>query len=280
MDGEYKTRAQSLIDDVVQAGRVPAKRRPTDIKPKVAELTSLAYKQGLLPGELVQLVDLVLSRPHLDQASLNTIVKNLYPVATVAPEPVLKIVGALGIGETKPSLPLQSALLVWLIHVYHVLAPKAQAVLSRAYSVLFSLLHVAATRPQLFHILAIVTRRKHVQHYRIQSLLNQTRLNANDRHLQGLLRVYRNYYPEIIVGNPGRGSAFKLPDAEWRDRLSAIQKQHRHLQQSATAGPRDGFKTSRQGGPKGPKGAKSIGLVPPVQTSNAHEVCFPACSLD
>lgn len=240
----------------------------------MAELTSVAYNQGLLPGELVQLVDLVLSRPHLDQASLNSIIKNLYPVGNVSQEPVIKIIGALGIGELKPSLNLQSSLLVWIIQVYHVLDPKAQDVLSRAYSVLFNLLDVSATRPQLFHILAIITRRKHVQHYRIQSLLNQTRQNANDRHLQGLLRVYRNYYPEIIVGNPGKGGTFKLPDPEWRERLCVIQKAHRDLLQSSVAAPRDGFKTAHQVG-QGPKGLKSTG-VPPVQTSNAHEVCFSA----
>lgn len=236
----------------------------------MAELTSVAYNQGLLPEELLQLVDLVLSRSYLDQASLNNIIKSLYPVGNVSQDAVLKIIGALGIGELKPSLNLQSSLLVWIIHVYHVLDLKAQGVLSRAYSVLFNLLDVSATRPQLFHILAIITRRKHVQHYRIQSLLNQTRQNPNDRHLQGLLRVYRNYYPEIIVGNPGKGSTFKLPDAEWRDRLAVIQKMYREKQQSSITGPRDGFKTTQHFG-QGPKGAKSLG-VPPVQTSNTHEV--------
>lgn len=255
------------------ASQIPAKRRPVDIKPKLTELTSVAYNQGLLPEELIQLVDLVVSQTYLDQASLNNIIKNLYPVGKVSQDPVLKIIGSLGIGQPKPSLNLQSSLLLWIIQVYHVLDQKAQGVLSRAYSVLFNLLDVSATRPQLFHILAIITRRRHVQHYRIQSLLNQTRQNANDRHLQGLLRVYRNYYPEIIVGNPGKGSTFKLPDLEWKERLTVVQKLHRDLQQSNTAGPRDGFKTTQQLG-LGSKGAKSIG-VPTVQTSNAHEVRCP-----
>lgn len=254
-----------------KASQTPAKRRVADVKPTVAELSSVAYNQGLLPDELRQLVQLVLAPSHLDQASLNTIVKNLYPVAHVAQDVVLSIIGALGIGQLKPALNLQSSLLVWLLHVYHVLDQNAQAALSRAYSVLFNLLDVSATRPQLFHLLAIITRRKHVQYYRIQSLLNQTRQNPNDRHLQGLLRVYRNYYPEIIVANPAKGSSFKLPDQEWRDRLSVIQKTHRDLHQDSATGPRDGFKTAQQRG-QGPKGARLFG-VPPVQTSNAHEVC-------
>lgn len=248
---------------------MPAKRRAVDVKPKVAELASVAYSQGVLPDDLLDLVNLIVSPTHLDQASLNSIIKNLYPSGRVSEDVVLKVVGCLGLGDVKPSLTLQSALLNWVIQVYHVLDTKAQAMLSRAYSVLFNLLDVSATRPQLFHILAIITRRKHVQHYRIQALLNLSRQAGNDRHLQGLLRVYRNYYPEIIVGNTGKGSAFKLPDPEWRERLSVIQKMHREQQQSSLQGPRDGFKTNQQLF-AGAKAAASGGL-PSVQTSNAHE---------
>lgn len=248
---------------------MPAKRRVVDVKPKVAELASVAYSQGVLPDELLDLINLIVSPTHLDQGSLNSIVKNLYPAGKVSEGVILKIIGCLGLGEIRPSLTLQSALLNWVIQVYHVLETKAQAVLSRAYSVLFNLLDVSATRPQVFHILAIITRRKHVQHFRIQALLNLSRQAGNDRHLQGLLRVYRNYYPEIIVGNTGKGSAFKLPDPEWRERLSVIQKMHREQQQSSLQGPRDGFKTNQQlfAGSKAP----GQGGLPPVQTSNAHE---------
>lgn len=236
----------------------------------MSELTSAAYNQGILPEELMQFIDLIVSRNHLDQASLNSIIKNLYPASQVSDDAVLKILGSLGLGERKPSLALQSSLLQWIIQVYHVLDNRAQSVLSRAYSVLFNLLDVSATRPQLFHILAIITRRKHVQHHRIQALLNLTRQNANDRHLHGLLRVYRNYYPEIIAGNPGKGSTFKLPDPEWKERLAIIQKAHREMQQSSVHGPQDGFKTNQQPA-VGLKMSKSAG-IPSVQTSNAHEV--------
>lgn len=248
---------------------MPAKRRIVNVKPKVAELASVAYSQGILPDELLDLINLIVSPSHLDQGSLNSLIKNLYPTGKVSEDVILKVIGCLGLGEIKPSLTLQSALLNWVIQVYHVLEIKAQAVLSRAYSVLFNLLDVSSTRPQLFHILAIITRRKHVQHYRIQALLNLTRQAGNDRHLQGLLRVYRNYYPEIIVGKTGKGATFKLPDPEWRERVSVIQKMHHEQQQSGLPGPRDGFKTNQQlfTGSK----ASGSGGLPPVQTSNAHE---------
>lgn len=265
------TRPPETRTDNSKASKVPAKKRATDVKSKVTELTQAAYNQGILPDELIQLIDLIVARSHLDQASLNSIAKNLYPASQVSEDAVLRIVGSLGLGEQKPALALQSSLLQWIIHVYHVLDSRAQSVLSRAYSVLFNLLDVSATRPQLFHILAIVTRRKHVQHHRIQALLNLTRQNTNDRHLHGLLRVYRNYYPEIMAGNPGKGSTFKLPDPEWKERLAVIQKTHREMQQTSIQGPQAAFKTNQQSA-AGLKGSKATG-IPSVQTSNAHEVC-------
>ena len=93
---------------------------------------------------LSELVDLVTKPSFLDQASLNAIVKVLYPAEIVSSDIVLKVVGCLGHGQLKPSLPIQAALLRWLIMVYH--AIDKPAILSRAYAVLFTLLDTAAIR--------------------------------------------------------------------------------------------------------------------------------------
>ncbi len=94
--------------------------------------------------------------------------RNLYPVTKVSREQALRAVAAVGIGRLKPSLTVQGLLLRWLIMVYHVL--EAPAVLSQAYAVLFNLLDTAAIRQQLAHLLALITRRKHVRPFRIQYL--------------------------------------------------------------------------------------------------------------
>lgn len=87
----------------------------------------------------------LLTKPgHLDQASLGAIVRNLYPAAAVPAEVVLGVVGCLGVGELKPTLNIQSALLRWLVMVYH--AIETPGILGRAYPVLFNLLDVAAIR--------------------------------------------------------------------------------------------------------------------------------------
>lgn len=134
----------------------------------MASLASLAYENGLLPTALDKLVGLLVTPSHLDQASLNAIVRNLYPVARVSSDVVVRIIGALGHGTLKPSLTIQVALLKWLIMIHHVL--ETPAVLAQAYGVLFNLLDTAAIRPNVCHLLALITRRKHVKPFRIQAL--------------------------------------------------------------------------------------------------------------
>ena len=152
---------------------MPAKCRPFPVKPTVERLTSLAYEHGLRPEAVRSLVVDVLTAPGvlLDQASLGSLVRNLYPAAAaVGDDVVLAVVGCLGQGQTKPPLPVQALLLRWLVLVYHVLSAPALAVLSRAYAVLFNLLDTAGIRPQLCHVLVLITRRKHVRPFRIQSM--------------------------------------------------------------------------------------------------------------
>lgn len=165
----------------------------------------MSYDRGALPDELQALVELVTTPNRLDQASLGAIVRNLYPIGKVPDQVVLSIVGALGHGQLRPSLTIQSLLLRWLIMVYHFL--ESRGVLSKCYSVLFNLLDTATIRPQICHILALATRRRHVRPYRIQAILDFSRQTGHDPSLVGLLRVYKNYYPDVIVGDATRGKA-------------------------------------------------------------------------
>ena len=116
-----------------------------------------------------------------------------------------------------------------------------------------------------------------------------SRQTGNDPALTGLLRVFKDYYPEIIVGDATRGkaSAFKVcppgyirahgtytlqyPDTEWREQLETIQRAHAELAISRSERPLDGFRVARHqmNGVRGSKGA----LVPEVHTSHVAEVC-------
>ncbi|KAL2676808.1 hypothetical protein Neosp_010574 [[Neocosmospora] mangrovei] len=231
-----------LVGDVIEASKLPAKSRTTSIKPTVANLTSLSYEWGVLPDTLDNLINLITTPNHLDQASQAAIIRNLYPISPVSRVSTLRVVSCLGHGKLKPSLTLQAALLKWLIMVHHNL--ESPQVLSQAYPVLFNLLDGAATR------------------------LGLSRQTGNDPCLIGLLRVFKDYYPEVIVGEAVRGkaSSFKHPDLQWRARLDEIQEAHQQLAQEGTSKPRDGFRVHRTIG----RSAKNK-LVPMVHTSHATE---------
>ncbi|RYP29675.1 hypothetical protein DL767_006627 [Monosporascus sp. MG133] len=267
-ESQEATEFQKTLSKIIQASTLTAKRRESSIKPDVETLNSLSYDRGVLPAELNDLIDLVTTPNHLDQASLASIVRNLYPASTVSDDVITKVVGSIGHGRPKPSLAIQGGLLRWLVMIYHII--QSQGALARGYSVLFSLLDTAAIRPQLCHLLALITRRKHVKPYRIQSLLSLARQTGNDPALTGLLRVFKDYYPEIIVGEATRSkaSAFNYPDPEWRERLDAIQQAHAERAISRSQRPLNSFRVARhRNGGRGNNGA----VVPEVHTSYVPE---------
>lgn len=132
-------------------------------------------------------MDIITHPNELDQSSLGNLIRNLYPATRVPDIVAIKVVGGLGHGRMKPSYSVQAALLKWLIMVYDVL--EDQKIFSQLYSVLFNLLDTSALRyssiirkclflkadlslrPQLCHVLSLITRRKHVRLFRIQALL-------------------------------------------------------------------------------------------------------------
>ncbi|KAL7931174.1 Mis6 domain-containing protein, partial [Trichoderma chlorosporum] len=256
----------ALIQDVAAASKMPAKSRVASIKPTIASLTSLAYEHGLPPSALDELVGLLVTPSHLDQASLAAIARNLYPVLRVSRHVTIRVIGALGHGNLKPSLNIQVALLKWLIMIHHVL--ETPAVLAQAYGVLFNLLDTAAIRPNVCHLLALITRRKHVKPFRIQALLNLSRQTANDPYLIGLLRVFKDYYPEIILGElvRGRASAFKHPDITWKERLQEIQDAYALQSEKNSRRVLDGFQVNRTTGR-----AQGRRAVPAIHTSHVNE---------
>ncbi len=115
-----------------------------NIRPAVDQLASLAYDQGLLPTDLNELIDLVTTPNFLDQASLASIIRNLYPATSVGSELIIKVIGCLGHGKLKPSLTIQAALLKWLIMIQNVV--ENRDCFLQAYPVLFNLLDTAALR--------------------------------------------------------------------------------------------------------------------------------------
>ncbi|KAF3348097.1 hypothetical protein VdG2_03823 [Verticillium dahliae VDG2] len=245
---------RDLINDVVQAAKIPAKKRFVSIKPTIENLTSRAYDQGLLPDALSELISLITKPSHLDQASLNSLINNLYPSSRVSSDVILRVIGCLGRGELKPSLPIQAGLLRWLVMVYQTI--ETPAILSQSYAILFNLLDTAAIS------------------------LGLSRRTGHDPALTGLLRIFKDYYPEIIVGDAikGKASAFKHPDTQWRDRLGEIQRDYAQRSTAANSQPQSGFTVSRHaaGGGRGPRPSG----IPAVHTSYADETSVTLEEID
>lgn len=92
-------------------------------------------------------MDLVTVRNELDQTTVTTLIKNLYPSSRVSSDVVVSIIGALGQGRAKPSSSSQSSLIKWLTVILDVL--EEPSIVSRFYNVLFSMLTMISLRSVL-----------------------------------------------------------------------------------------------------------------------------------
>lgn len=126
------------------AAEIPAKQRKTKLSGLVDTICSHAYEHGLSSDALSTTIDIITLPNHLDQGSLTTIIKNLYPTSKVSNDVVFRVVGSLGQGKGKPSAPTQTLLVKWLILVYEVLADSS--ILSSLYGVLFNMLDMISLR--------------------------------------------------------------------------------------------------------------------------------------
>ncbi|MCJ1237492.1 hypothetical protein MMC14_005478 [Varicellaria rhodocarpa] len=224
IDGQRATTAQfeQALDSLALASRQSAKLRIHN----VSELINIILAYGKLHGipalALSSLFNVITGSNHLDQVSVTTLIKGLYPATEVSPSLLCTVVNSLGQGKQKPSSATQNQLLRWIILVMDVL--ENGSILEKLYSVLFNLIDMITIRANLCHVLALLTRRKHVKPYRIQILLELSRNIGNDPALLGLLGVFKEYYPDVILGQTrGKIARFEHPDLEWQERLRIIQ---------------------------------------------------------
>ncbi|KAJ0425328.1 Mis6-domain-containing protein [Aspergillus carlsbadensis] len=220
-------RSSNLLDALKHleaVALVPARQRYTDAGQLANQIATFAYEGGVSPTALGRLLKLITRSNALDQGTIATLIKNLYPSERVASELVTQVVCCLGPTKNKPSPATQALLLRWLILVYDLLEDRSH--LLKLYAVLFNHLDMLSLRKPLCHLLSFITRRKHVKPFRIQALMELVVASGgDDRELISLLRVFKNYYPDVIVGNPGRkGLFFKHPDPEWANHVRQLQE--------------------------------------------------------
>lgn len=131
----------------MSASRVPARARTTRLNALVDEICEHAYQSGLSSDELNRLLKLFSVKSELDQTTVTTLIKNLYPAERVGSNSLVTVIGSLGNGQRKPSPATQGGLVRWLIAIHDVL--EDPSLLSRLYGVIFNLLDMVTIRSVL-----------------------------------------------------------------------------------------------------------------------------------
>ncbi|KAL7276680.1 hypothetical protein RUND412_000340 [Rhizina undulata] len=270
-DSVYDDDVEQLVTQLQKAASERNSVVRSEIANAVHSISQHASVRGLAKGALEALVDKLTTAPcYLDQSTVAGIVKILLPRGKVSDNAVVKIIGCFGQGQTKPPIATQSLLLRWLVMVYSFL--DDYVVLSKLYGVLFNLLDMISLRGHLCHLLSLMTRRKHVKPFRIQTLLELKRKVGNEQPLLGLLQTYKDYYPDVIVGEVGRIKAglFSHPNPEWLQKVLAIQEASAANSQDAFE--KSSFRVIRKVGGRGSKRVKTGHVaLPAVHTYRAVE---------
>ena len=205
-------------------GNTQTKRKYTDLKSSLDTIHVYAEHYGLSNMALRTLLIEVKRPGPLDQPSQNAIIKSLYPAGKVSSELIYIVVGCLGYGSRKASLSSQQSLLKWISMVANYLEEPSQ--LSCFYSVLFNLLDMMSIRADLCHLLAQITRRKHVRPFRIYLLRDLSKSAGHEPALLKLMYVYDKYAPGILaLGKPRSKFMDDAPsDPDWVSQLERIQR--------------------------------------------------------
>ncbi|PYI10766.1 Mis6 domain protein [Aspergillus sclerotiicarbonarius CBS 121057] len=228
---ETEVRPNSLQDAIKHleaVAFVPPKQRYTDAGQLAKTIATRAYESGIPPAALERLLKLLTTHNALDQGTITTLVKNLYPLERMSSKLITQVVCCLGPAKTKPSPATQALLVRWLILVYDFIDDRSH--LSKLYAVLFNYLDMISLRKPLCHLLSFITRRKHVKPFRIQALMELVSVSGGEeKELLILLNVFKNYCPDVIVGDLGfsrKAAFFKHSDPEWTAHVREIQDTH------------------------------------------------------
>ncbi|KAK9236853.1 centromere protein I [Lipomyces kononenkoae] len=235
----------SLAIDGLHAPRSTAISKST-ASDHLSMITIHVQEYGLSREDLSKSID-VLTRPFsLQKAQALQLIKLLYPKERVGDDIVIRIVGCLGVGRGKSDQTVQVNLLKWLVLVQPFL--ESQKVLSNVYHVLFMHLSFESTRQWVAHLLFLATKRKDVRPWRIQYLLELQNKYRECQHLTGLLLLYKEYFPEIVIDRFAklRGALFKYPDPQFLTIIHEVHARANSLSGEDPSFPREGLSNTKR----------------------------------
>ncbi|KAF3922736.1 hypothetical protein ABW21_db0207432 [Orbilia brochopaga] len=216
---DYAARRLDQLSKAASSSRKEVSKET--IEQLVEQISSYANTNGLWDAELRDLLRvLALSKTIIDASRTRLLVKSLVPREKISPATVELLISSLGEGENKAVYSTQALLLKWLVMVYDFL--KTYSILHQLYGVLFNFLHTANLRGPACHLLALCTRRKDVKPFRIQVLMKLFEDHGDEAGVVGLQQVYQSFYPDIVLMNTRKRSAFKLWDPLWVQNVVVI----------------------------------------------------------
>lgn len=213
---------QEALNRIQTAADTQTKTKCSTLKPSLDTITTYAENHGLSNAALQTLVDVVKRPNSCDQKGQNAIIKSLYPASNVPSDLICTVIGCFGYGSRKASVSSQQLLLRWVLMVADYMEQPSH--LSNFYSVLFNLLDMMSIRAEICHLLAKITRRKHVRPFRIHLLQDLSKRTSQEPALLKLMYVYDKYAPGILVlDKPKKNSIdFSSADPNWVLQLERI----------------------------------------------------------
>ncbi|EEB05661.1 inner centromere protein Mis6 [Schizosaccharomyces japonicus yFS275] len=205
----------------LDAYSLPPKAQLKSIK----ELYEYVKTVGLSNAEIGLLLSVVLGQKEspFSQGNRVKLIHCLLPTEPVSEDIQLRIVSALDPTGRRVPWTIQTELLRWMMHVFHVCS--STNVLSRNYGILFHFLEFQTFRPYVCPLLVWLTRRKNVRTFRIHHLLALYNRPGNygDPYLLELIITFKKHYPDVIVGTYEHTKAFSFQwDETWLARLQDI----------------------------------------------------------
>ncbi|XP_077139544.1 centromere protein I [Ranitomeya variabilis] len=152
------------------------------------------------------------------------ILKCLIPATELHPDTVIAAVSLFCTGKTKPST--RFLFIRWLISVFDLISCKD--ILSILYNFFFCFLLDDQLCPILCHLLYLITKKEHVQAYRVRYLLELQSRKGLQPYILGLLSIYKVFRPELVsLTLPSRIKMyFKSSNLMFTSELNAIKRIH------------------------------------------------------
>ncbi|CAO3599492.1 unnamed protein product [Absidia cylindrospora] len=192
------------------------------------------------------LLNIIFTQKTTPRIAITHHVALLLPRTTVPAKHILYIYGNLSCRRCDPLV--MQALLKWVLAIYNVIDGKE--LMNKMYCVLFHYLNMELLRPELCHLLFMMTKKVHVKPYRVRILLDLVEKLEPEAGLRALIKLYQSCDPAIVIPLKYKGSrivaAYKI-DIAFENNLIKLRKLWRN-----DTTPSDPFISTDPLAPEGP----------------------------